>query len=148
MNITIEKMNRSHISEIAEIERECFSSPWSENALSEELDNPNARFFAAVAEGKTVGYVGVHSVFGENYIDNIAVTSLYRKKGIATALLKFLEATARDEGDLFISLEVRKSNEKAIRLYEKLGYKRVGERKRFYTMPTEDAVIMTKELKK
>lgn len=146
MNITIEEMKLSHIAEIAEIERECFSSPWSENALKEELDNPNARFFVALDNGKTVGYIGVHSVLDENYIDNIAVAPKFRKKGIATALLAFLEAYVKTKNASFISLEVRKSNEEAIRLYERCSYKRVGERKRFYTLPTEDAIIMTKEL--
>lgn len=148
MNITLEKMNLSHISYVANLERECFSVPWSENALKEEIENPNARFFVAVTDEKVVGYAGMHSVFGENYIDNIAVTHLYRKMGIASALLAVLEKTAESENGEFISLEVRESNKAAIALYEKNGYKRVGTRKRFYTSPTEDAIIMTKELRK
>lgn len=148
MNLTIEKMNSNHIAAIAEIERECFSTPWSEKALCEELDNPNAHFFVAVADNQVIGYGGMHSVAGENYIDNIAVTSMYRKNGAATKLLEKLEETAESENGEFISLEVRESNEAAIRLYEKSGYVRVGIRKRFYQSPTEDGIIMTKELEK
>lgn len=148
MNITTEKMTLSHISAVAEIERECFSSPWSENALKEETENPNARFFVAISDGKVVGYGGMHSVLGENYIDNIAVAHTYRRKGVATAILAVLEETAEKEDGIFITLEVRESNTVAINLYEKSGYKRVGTRKKFYTFPTEDAAIMTKELKK
>lgn len=148
MNLTVERMSLSHINAIAELERECFSTPWSEKALREEIENPNAYFYAAVIDNKVIGYGGMHSVCGENYIDNIAVTSSYRKMGIATLILEVLERTARAENGEFISLEVRKSNEAAIKLYEKNGYARVGIRKNFYQRPTEDGIIMTKELGK
>lgn len=148
MDFVIEKMNSSHITAIAEIERECFSTPWSENSLKEELENPNARFFTAVSDGRVIGYAGMHTVLGENYIDNIAVTEAYRKRGVAGALLKKLEAVAVDENGEFISLEVRETNTAAIGLYEKNGYIRVGIRRNFYQKPTENAVIMTKEIKK
>lgn len=147
MDITIEKMDKSHISAIAEIERECFSTPWSENALSEELENPNSRFFVAVIGDKVIGYGGMHSVIGENYIDNIAVTSSYRKMGVATEILQQLVKTAENENGDFISLEVRESNEAAISLYEKSGFARVGVRRNFYQKPIENGIIMTKEIK-
>lgn len=147
MDITIEKMDKSHISAIAEIERECFSTPWSENALSEELENPNSRFFVAVIGDKVIGYGGMHSVMGENYIDNIAVTYSYRKMGVATEILQKLVKTAENENGDFISLEVRESNEAAISLYEKSEFVRVGVRRNFYQKPIENGIIMTKEIK-
>ncbi len=148
MNITVEKMNKSHISEIAEIERECFSTPWSENSLFEELENPNAHFYCAVSDGKVIGYGGMHSVVGENYIDNIAVTCSYRKMGVATKILQKLVETAEYENGEFISLEVRESNDAAIKLYEKNGFCKVGVRRNFYQKPSENAIIMTKEIEK
>ena len=146
MNFVIEKMNFSHIAAVAELERECFSTPWSENSLREELENPNARFFAAVLDGRVIGYAGMHTVLGENYIDNIAVTEAYRKMGVASKLLETLETTAKNENGEFVSLEVRESNSAAVGLYEKCGYSRVGVRRNFYSKPTENAVIMTKEI--
>lgn len=145
--VIITPMTESHIKEIAQIENECFSTPWSEKSLSEEIDNQNAHFVSAVYKNKVVGYMGVHSVAGECYVDNIAVTKDMREKGIATKLVDraFREAILR--GDEFISLEVRKSNVKAISLYSKFGFEIRGERKDFYTSPKEDAHIMTLMLK-
>lgn len=139
------KMSETHISAVTEIERECFSTPWSENALSEELENENARFFVAENENEVLGYCGMHIVFGECYITNVAVKEKYRGRGIATALMnKLYEVMVNENGD-FITLEVRESNSKAISLYEKLGYNKVGTRKNFYSKPTENAILMTKQ---
>ena len=146
MEFIIEKMRLSHVGQIASIERECFSTPWSETSLKAEIDNPNARFFAAVSGGRVIGYCGMHSVCGENYIDNIAVSGPYRKKGIATALLRKLEETAKAENGEFLSLEVRESNTAAVSLYLKNGYVKAGVRKNFYQQPAEDGIIMTKEI--
>lgn len=139
------KMSETHIKDVAEIERECFSSPWSENALREELTNENARFFVAENENGTLGYCGMHIVFGECYITNVAVKEKYRGQGIATSLMKKLEEVMINENGDFITLEVRESNFKAISLYEKLGYKKVGMRKNFYSNPKENAILMTKQ---
>lgn len=141
--IAIEKTTERHIADIALIEQVSFSVPWSENALREELLNPNAHFFSAVCGGKTVGYVGSYSVLGEFYITNIAVLPEYRKKGIGERLLCALIDLCRSENALFLTLEVRKSNSAAVCLYEKLGFISVGERKNFYEMPTEDALLYT-----
>lgn len=144
--LKIEKMQASDISEIASLEKECFSSPWSENALSDELENPVARFFSAKYKNELAGYIGAFNVLGEVSITNVAVKEKFRKNGIGAALLNKLEKTARLENADFITLEVRASNENAISLYSKNGYERVGERKNFYSKPTENAVLMTKQL--
>jgi len=144
MEYRILKMEEAHIKGVSEIEKECFSSPWSENCIRSETVNPNARFFVALSEDKVVGYAGMHTVCGECYIANVAVSEAYRRLGIASALLGRLEETARSEDCEFITLEVRKSNLNAIGLYSRLGYKQVGVRKNFYSKPTEDAVLMTK----
>lgn len=145
MEISVEKLGLSHVAGVADIEKECFSTPWSENAISSELENLTARFFVALSNDQVVGYGGMHIVCGECYIANIAVKSQFRNKGIASALLKKLEETAKNENAEFITLEVRQSNENAIRIYSHMGYKAVGVRKNFYSKPKEDGIIMTKE---
>ena len=129
---------------IAEIEKECFSSPWSLDGIKEELNNESARFFVFRLNGKAAGYIGSHIVLDECYIANVAVMPGFRRRGIGERLVEKAVKTARDEGCSFISLEVRLSNSAAISLYEKLGFEKIGERKNFYSSPTENALIMTR----
>ena len=147
-DIVIEKFSDEYIKILAELEKICFSVPWSEAGLAAELTNSYARFFVAKINGKIVGYIGAHNVLGEVYITNVAVFPNYRKKGVATELIKKLINTAFDENSDFVTLEVRKSNRSAIELYEKNGFIMVGERKKFYENPTEDAILMTYYLRK
>ncbi|MGN1348181.1 MAG: ribosomal protein S18-alanine N-acetyltransferase [Acutalibacteraceae bacterium] len=140
----IVKMSSEHIAEVAKIEKECFSAPWSEKALSEELTNDVSHFFVCLDDNKVAGYAGVHIMSGECYIDNIAVSASHRRQKIGSLLIEKLIVTAKNEGGEFISLEVRQSNKPAICLYEKFGFISVGVRKNFYDFPTEDAIIMTK----
>ncbi len=140
----IEKMRMRHIGEIARLETLCFSSPWSETALSEQIGNKTAEFFVATDENKVVGYAGMHLVLGEGFVTNIAVFPEHRKKGVAHALIKQLV----DLCEISLSLEVRKSNEPAIALYRKLGFELVGERKNFYEKPVENGLIYTLDIQK
>ena len=136
-------MKAEHVAAIAELEKLCFSAPWTEEGIAEELENENAHFLCAESGEKILGYIGVHEVCGEAYIDNVAVHPDYRRFGLGEKLLQAAQENAFGRGCDFISLEVRKSNVGAISLYKKLGYQTVGERKNFYTDPAEDAVIMT-----
>lgn len=137
-------MSEAHLKAIAEIEAECFSDPWSEDALRSELSNDGACFFVAVKNVEVAGYMGMHTVLDECYIANVAVKTSYRRQGIAESLLDTAEKTAKNKNCSFISLEVRVSNTPAINLYKKRGYISQGERKNFYSHPTENALIMTK----
>lgn len=128
------------------IENECFSAPWSEESVRAELENENARFLVAKAGDKVLGYIGVHEIAGEAYIANVAVSRKYRRFKIASVLMAEAESGAKIRGCEFISLEVRKSNSPAIALYEKRGYTVRGERKNFYSNPTENGIIMTLDL--
>lgn len=145
--VMISPMEDEDIFLVAEIERECFSSPWSKNALKEELDNDGAVFFVAKKLGAVVGYMGMHTVLDECYVANVAVRKDCRREGVGRSLLQYAEKKAEKKGCSFISLEVRVSNESAIALYSGEGYQKVGERKNFYTDPKENALIMTKYLK-
>lgn len=138
--------NENYVNGIVQIENECFSAPWSEASVRAELENENAHFLVAVADEKVLGYIGVHEIVGEAYIANVAVSNSYRRSGVASALLSRAENGARERGCEFISLEVRKSNTPAISLYKKRGYTVRGERKNFYSDPTEDGIIMTLDL--
>ena len=142
MNFNIEKMSDAHISQIAIIEELCFSTPWSENSLSEELENHHARFFVLMSEDRVAGYIGAHNILGEVYITNVAVHPDYRGRGFAKALINHLIDDCRSD-DGFVTLEVRVSNTPARNLYSGLGFREVGLRKNFYESPTEDGLLMT-----
>ena len=145
MEYNIVPMDRSHIEQIAALERECFSTPWSEAMLTEVLFDSQASFIVAESEdGGVLGYAGLQVVLDEGYIDNIAVEPNARRHGVADELLdvfcRFGEANLA-----FLTLEVRASNAPAIALYEKYGFQRAGLRPKYYDKPREDAVIMTRE---
>lgn len=140
----IEYMTADHIDQIALLEKQCFTTPWSNNALRQELEVDNAVFLAALYDNNVVGYVGMHNNLGEGYVTNIAVDKHYRRKSIGQQLMLALFDYAINNNMQFISLEVRVTNNAAISLYEKLGFERLGVRKGFYSHPTEDALIMTK----
>ncbi len=147
ITMNIEPMQEKHIREIAELERVSFSVPWSEDGLRSELTNETAHFLVASAENKVLGYIGVHEICGEAYITNVAVFPEYRRLGIGETLIDAATHGAKQRNCDFISLEVRISNVPAIELYKKEGYNIVGQRKNFYSNPTEDAYIMTRYLK-
>lgn len=145
MNIV--PMEEKHIPQIAMLERECFSEPWSEEGLTAELTNTQARFFVSEENGEVLGYMGMHIILDECYIANVAVFPHCRRRGIGERLVRYSTDAAKKENCLFITLEVRKSNLGAIALYEKNGFAVVGERKDFYSHPKENGLIMTKELR-
>ena len=149
MYYEIVPMDRGHIPQIAALERECFSTPWSEALLEDALFDDRASFIVAEdgEEGNILGYAGLHAVLDEGYIDNIAVIPDARRHGVASALLDvFCRFGAANLA--FLTLEVRSSNAAAIGLYEKFGFQRAGLRPGYYQHPREDAVIMTREFSK
>ncbi|MBR2875579.1 MAG: ribosomal protein S18-alanine N-acetyltransferase [Clostridia bacterium] len=145
-DIKIEKMNETHLEDIAFLEKKCFSVPWSEKMLEAELEKENARFYVAITKNEVSGYIGANNVLGEVYVNNIAVFYNYRRFGIGEALLSHLISVACEENCSMVTLEVRVSNDAARGLYEKLGFENVGMRKNFYDKPNEDAIIYTKYL--
>ena len=147
MTYEILPLTAAHISQAAEIERLCFSDPWSEKMLAEHLANPCSLTLAAVGDtGRLLGYVGLLAVVDEGYITNVAVRPDCRRQGVAAALLDALEAQGKERELAFLTLEVRASNAPAIALYRKHGFEEAGRRKNYYTKPAEDAIIMTKTL--
>ncbi|MBP3672333.1 MAG: ribosomal protein S18-alanine N-acetyltransferase [Oscillospiraceae bacterium] len=143
----IRKMTAADVAQIAELEKVCFSDPWSEKSIASELENDLSVWLVAV-EGETVaGYVGSQSVLGETDMMNIAVSPDYRRRGIGEKLVTELVIQLQAEGNRSLMLEVRASNTPAQKLYEKLGFQMVGRRPRYYHNPKEDALILRKEWK-
>lgn len=138
----IRKMEEQDISQVAQIERENFSMPWSEKAFSDSLSQEEALFLVAEEEGRVLGYIGVYISLDEGEITNVSVDQNQRKKGIGNALVEQLKKAAAEKMVERIFLEVRVSNEPAIHLYEKQGFEKVGCRKGFYEKPREDAWVM------
>ena len=142
---SISPMCQEDIPSLARLEEECFSEPWSEQSLAVELDNDTAHFFVAKSsDGTVVGYAGMHDVFGEGYIANIAVSAPWRGRGVGRLLVGSLVGYAQEKKFDFLTLEVRASNEAAISLYRTEGFELVGKRKDFYRNPQEDALLMTR----
>ena len=143
--IQILPMTYDHVSQVAQLEKLCFSSPWSENSVASELNNPLA-FWLVAMEGDTLaGYVGSQSVMGEADMMNVAVHPDFRRRGIARHLVEALVAGLKERDCHSLTLEVRASNAPAIALYEALGFLEVGRRRNYYRAPKEDALILRKE---
>ena len=122
MRVRIVPMNADHLDEVAELERICFSTPWSRNMLAEELDNLLSAFLVALDDrDRVVGYAGVQVILDEGYITNIAVRPECRQQGIAGKLLQVFLDFAQANKLAFLTLEVRASNHTAIMLYGSRG---------------------------
>ena len=141
-------MTADHVSQVAQLERECFHDPWSENSIASELNNPLSLWLVALDGQQVAGYVGSQSVMGEADMMNIAVSAKFRRMGIAQELVQRLVMALREKDVCSLTLEVRASNEPAKALYGKLGFEQVGRRPNYYRNPKEDALILRKEWEK
>ena len=144
--VKIVPMAAEHLDRLEQLERMCFSRPWSKKMLAEELDNQCAAFLVAVEPEteKAVGYAGLLVVADEGYITNVAVDPSCRRQGVAAQLLQVFDNFAKGNHLAFLTLEVRPSNAAAIALYEGFGFREVGRRRSYYDLPKEDALILTK----
>ena len=142
----IVKMQPEHVAAVAEMERQCFSDPWSEKSVAPELDNPLSLWLIAEADGVVAGYVGSQTVLDSADMMNLAVSQDFRRQGIGEQLVNSLTEALAEKGVKTLLLEVRISNEPAKQLYQKLGFEIVGKRPRYYEKPREDALILRKEL--
>lgn len=144
--MTIINMKPDHVAQVAELERLCFSDPWSENSVASELENPLSLWLVALEGDTVVGYIGSQTVPDESDVMNVAVHPDFRRQGIGEALVLELARQLKKWGSCSLTLEVRASNEAAKSLYEKLGFGQVGCRKNYYRNPREDALILRKTL--
>jgi len=139
-------MQSAHVPQVAELEKLCFTTPWSENSIAMEVGNDLSLWLVALADDVVVGYIGSQTVCGETDIMNVAVHPRWRQMGIARSLIEMLAHRLPERGSDRMTLEVRASNLPAIRLYEKLDFHEVGRRPNYYHNPKEDALILRKML--
>lgn len=137
-------MEHKDVKRIAEIEKESFSTPWSEDSIMAEVDNPNSLYLIYENSGYIIGYIGMYLVADEVDINNIAICKDQRKKGYGIKLLQEAINQTSIMGYKAVTLEVRESNLQAIELYKKFKFVVEGKRKNFYTNPVEDGLIMWK----
>ena len=133
------------ILKISELEKECFSDPWTYRMFVEGFSSKLFYGVCAVEDGEIVGYACETVLFENAEVDNIAVAESCRRRGVGKKLLKKLETEAKERGARVILLEVRGSNAPAMTMYLKEGFKGIYVRPRYYP-DGEDAVVMQKEL--
>ena len=130
---TIEKYTLNDLRAIAEIEKECFTKPWSYESFCMEYADKNKFYFVAKDEtGKVIGYGGYAHILDEGHIMNIAVTASARGKGVGRAIVTTMLQSARENGIDAITLEVNENNAPAIALYESVGFTYSGTRPHYY----------------
>ena len=137
----------THLDGAAELERLCFSSPWSRDSLKLLTNDGIGVGFVCECDGRIAAYGGMLIAVDEGQITNVAVHPDYRRRGMAGAILNSLMRYAKSCHADSVTLEVRASNSAAIALYKKAGFVEVGRRRSFYTKPAEDAIIMTVKLR-
>ncbi len=135
-------MQPQDVREVALLEKEIFSMPWSENGFLTSLQSEDTLYLVVRKKHELIGYCGFLQSFDEADITNVAVSPAYRGKGVGYAMLAELMRRGRERGVARYTLEVRTGNVFAIRLYHRLGFEDAGIRKNFYEKPREDALIM------
>lgn len=135
-------MKKADLDRIAELEKLCFRTPWSYNALAGELKNEVARYLVAEKDGVVIGYAGMWVIFEEAHISNVAIAPDFRGKGYGRVLMLEMMRLAVSRGASEMTLEVRKSNLVAQALYASLGFEKAGTRRKYYSDTGEDAYIL------
>lgn len=142
--MVIENMKMTDVDEVINLEKECFTHPWSKDNLISELKKDDSFIYLAKEDEKIIAYLIFTITYDQADILDIAVKNEFRNKGIATKLLDEAYSLFLERKINFVTLEVRKSNVSAISLYTKHGFKEVGQRKNYYKDPIEDALLLTK----
>ena len=134
------------LNRVAELEYQCFSDPWSRDSFLAELSNPVAQYLLLVKKDRIYGYCGIWKVVDEGHITNLCIDPREQDKGLGQFMMEQVFKSAKIDNICRLTLEVRVSNEKAIFMYEKLGFESAGLRKGYYEDTGEDACIMWREL--
>ena len=142
-DVLIRRMTAEDVKQVHAIETATFPKPWSEQDFMREVTtNHCARYMVAETEGKVVAFAGAWLILDEGHITNIAVLKEYRGQGIGRKVTEALLQYASNLGVQYMTLEVRRSNERAQNLYKSLGFIGLGWRKRYYEDNGEDALLM------
>lgn len=144
MELVIKPLTERHVDQVCVLEEEAFSMPWHRESFLEMIQNPDACYLVGLIGEEVVASCGLRNIVGDGEITNVVTKSTMRGKGIGRQMLLQLLEEGTKMGVEAFTLEVRKSNDAAIHLYESLGFMTEGVRKNFYEEPTEDALIMWK----
>ena len=148
--LSLRPMTLEDLDAVLDIEQRAHVSPWSHELMRRELDHAWATILLCEAPSpggpRIVGYIVYWLVHDEVHVLNVATDPDFRRRGVGALLLVAAERTGASRGALVSTLEVRRSNEAAIGLYRKLGYRQVGVRPRYYRENDEDALVMVKDL--
>jgi ribosomal-protein-alanine N-acetyltransferase len=139
--VQIRRLTYPDLPQVIAIERRAFPTPWSLAMFVLELSKSSGTCLAAVEEGRLVGYLICSRYETVWHVMNVAVDPGHRRKGVASALIRALYSRVDDDGARY-TLEVRRSNHGAIRLYEREGFRAAGLRRRYYQDNGEDALVM------
>ena len=142
----IRLMEERDVSLLASLEIEIFPDPWPVEAFIDGLADENHVFLVAEIENHVVGYASFYIEMGEGRLTNIAIPSEFRRKKIAKKLLEYILMVVKKAKCKYIFLDVRPTNEAAINLYSGYGFYEAYRRQEYYSNPTEDAIVMVKNL--
>jgi ribosomal-protein-alanine N-acetyltransferase len=146
VSVEVRLLEPGDLDAVEEIERASYATPWSRAMFAAELRKPGSLALGAYGEaGELLGYAIASRYVDAWHVMNVAVAPAHRRRGVATALLERLFALTAADPRHGYTLEVRVSNAAAIRLYERLGFRRRGLRRGYYTDNREDALIMWRE---
>lgn len=142
--LIIREMTDEDTEAVSKIEEECFSMPWKPDDFRMMIKEDNMTYVVGVIDGEIIGGAGIRCIVGDGEITNVAITKSKRGNGYSKPMLEQLILHGKELGCENFTLEVRVSNEPAIRLYKSLGFVNEGIRPGFYDHPKEDAMIMWK----
>lgn len=142
--LEIREMLKQDLEQVAALEEKIFSVPWSKSGFEQSLKQENTFYLVGIVAGEVVAYGGILQILDEGDVTNIAVTKQCRGRGFGRKMMEALIERGKYRNIVAFTLEVRASNQAAISLYEKLGFRNEGIRKNFYEKPVEDAIIMWK----
>ena len=141
--LMLEPMREPDVPIVQEIEREIFSTPWPRNAYYRELSSRNSAYYVVLrADTEVIGYGGMWRMYDEAHVTTIGVRRDLQHEGYGRIIFAGLVQAAYDMGAKWVTLEVRTSNENAIKMYEGFGFKVIGRRRGYYTDNGEDAIVM------
>jgi [ribosomal protein S18]-alanine N-acetyltransferase len=144
MELVIRELQMSDLGAVEVIERQSYETPWSRSMFAGELAKPASICLGAFDDDALVGYMIISRYVDAWHVMNVAVDPAYRRRGVAKRLLERL-FDLTDGAERGYTLEVRVSNDAAIRLYEGAGFRARGVRRGYYTDNREDALIMWRE---
>lgn len=143
MSVVYRRMTLADVEQVHALEESTFAQPWSLQSFIDEMErNACARYIVAEEAGTVLGYAGAWLIIDEGHITNVAVAQSVRGKGVGTALMEALMQYAANMGVQYMTLEVRKTNLIAQKLYRRMGFMELGVRKRYYEDNGEDALLM------